>query len=176
MLDFNVVIRDWLNAHPDDRSFEDGAMILLQLTRNQTRYRAMLRNQQAYASVLEDELKAHLAKRENKPSPQEVAAIRKEAAEILAAQTSLKTDNPAKDFKGGKRPDHDSLPPEIQNLYDENTIIRHRMSKYHIEIQNLLKSPAGCAAEDLRDVVALLRDADIKYHENWKAYDSFGKE
>ena len=170
MINFNSVIRDWLKADPQDRDPAQGAMLLLQIDRNRVFYSAALANPAKYMPQIESRLREHLARRESIPSKQEAQALAKEADQILAPSSEIRQ------IKGGKRPDHDSLPPAIQKLYVDNLELRHRMQQYHLQIRTLLSSEAECSREDIRDLVRLLRDTDVKYLRNWKTYDEYGKE
>lgn len=173
---FTAVIKQWLDAKPADRDIAAGALILLRLDGNRIRYDNALRNPQRYAEQIETELRAHYERRENAPSEEEKKRIREQAKKLLAEKTSLKSNNPANEFKAGKRADHDSLPEDIRELYAENLELRHSMQQYHLQIRTLLKSKRECAPEDLRDLCQLMKKADQKYHDNWMKYDNFGKE
>ena len=175
-INFNAVIKAWLDAAPEDRDLEQGARILLQLTRNTIRYNSMIRNPAAHADVIEQELRAHLQRRESTPTPEEAVRIRAEAKAAIKEIFTLKENNPAKEFKAGKRPDHDSLPDDIKQLYVDNLEIRHRMQQYHLEIRTLIRSKKDCAPADLRDLVKLLKNADVQYHDNWEKYDHYGRQ
>ena len=173
---FNAVIRHWLDSHPDDRDYAEGAMILLRIDRNRIRYNTVIRNPKRYAAQIEADLRAIYEKRINAPTEEEKQKIRDDARQLLAQHDELKKNNPASEFKAGKRGDHDSLPEYIQKIYSDNLELRRSMQQYHLQIRQLLKSKRDCAPEDLRDLCALIKKADVKYHDNWKAYDAYGKE
>ena len=170
---FTAVIQAWLDAAPEDRDLRHGAMLLLQLDQNRIRYNNIMRDPQRHEKMLESELRRHFEQRAAIPTEEQKEAIRKEARELLEEHTSLKEDNPAAQFRAGKRADHDALPAEIRALYEKNLELRHAMQQYHLQIRTLLKSKKDCAPEDLRDLCSLLRDADKKYRANWKQYDSY---
>lgn len=172
---FNAVIRQWLDAHPDDRDYAEGAMILLRIDRNRIKYNTVIRNPKRYAEQIEKDLRAIYEKRMNTPSEEEKQKIRDNARRIIAEHDSFKQSNPASEFKSGKRGDHDSLPEDIQKLYTENLELRRAMQQYHLQLRQLIKSKRDCAPEDIRDLCSLIKKADVKYHDNWKAYDAFGK-
>ena len=172
---FNTVIRNWLEAHPDDRDIRQGALLLLKLDGNRIRYRNIIRNPQRYADLVYTELSELYRKRISRPSEQQKEQIRQQARKILKAKSFLADGNQTKEFKNGKRGDHDSLPPEIQKLYEDNLELRHRMQQYHLQIRTLLRSKRDCAPDDLRDLCELLKKTDLTYHDNWKAYDNYGR-
>lgn len=78
-----------------------------------------------------------------------------------------------KQFKAGKRLDHDSLPVEIQALYIENGNIIHKMRELHLQLRQLSKENATCPDSErypfLKELIAL----DKTYHKNWQIYDSW---
>lgn len=176
-MNFNAVIASWLDKDPEDRDLEQGAMLLLQLDRNNIAYNARMRNLKAHAAEMEDALRGHLTRRENTPTPEEAEQIRKDAGQLLESlDKSADSKSEAKAFKTGKRPDHDSLPDEIRQVYDENIELRQKMSQYHLEIRTLLRKKTACASTDLKELCKLLKSTDLKYHDNWKKYDSYGKQ
>lgn len=69
----------------------------------------------------------------------------------------------------GKREDHDTLPPEIQALWDDNAVIYKRMKDKFEECKSLNDKPA-C---DRYEVLKILAELDDKYRAQMKAYDSY---
>ena len=69
----------------------------------------------------------------------------------------------------GKREDHDSLPPEIQALWDDNAAIYKRLKDKFEECKSLNDKPA-C---DRYEVLKILAELDDKYRAQMKAYDSY---
>ena len=69
----------------------------------------------------------------------------------------------------GKREDHDSLPPEIQALWDDNAVIYKRIKDKFEECKSLNDKPA-C---DRYEVLKILAELDDKYRAQMKAYDSY---
>lgn len=172
-VNFNAVIKAWLDADPADRDLEQGALLLLQLDRNNIKYQSRLRNLQSHAEEMEAELRESLTVRESMPSPAEEEAIRQEARRLVSSP--MKDNNPAAEFKAGKRADHDSLPEDIQKLYVENGELREKMRQYHLEIRHLLKKKTACASKDLKVLCQLLKETDLLYRANWHSYDGYGK-
>lgn len=172
-INFNTVANAWLRSHPSDRDLGQGALYILQIDRNQIAYAARMRNLKDHAQEIEDTLRSLVTVREKTPTPEQAEQIRQEARELLQEIQPLKADNPTAQFKGGKRADHDTLPPEIQQLYVGNLELRHKMQQLHLEIRQLLKKKTACASADLRDLCQLMRKTDTQYHDNWKAYDGY---
>lgn len=91
--------------------------------------------------------------------------------EACGGADNIQQDN--KQFKAGKRLDHDSLPVEIQALYIENGNIIHKMRELHLQLRQLSKENATCPDSErypfLKELIAL----DKTYHKNWQIYDSW---
>lgn len=91
--------------------------------------------------------------------------------EACGGADNIHQDN--KQFKAGKRLDHDSLPVEIQALYIENGNIIHKMRELHLQLRQLSKENATCPDSErypfLKELIAL----DKTYHKNWQIYDSW---
>lgn len=164
---FNSAIRAWIEAAPEDRDYALGALYVLQLDHNTARYDTIIRNPAAHATHIEDTLRRALARREDPVTPEKAKSLAAEADRIMtpSAEAAL--------IKGGKRPDHDSLPADIRKLYEDNLELRHKMQQYHLQVRTLLASGTQCSREDIKDLVDLIRAADIKYHNNWNRYDNF---
>ena len=185
MSDFSSLIRSYLRADPADRDLKAGALLTLRIHGNEFRYNAVMRNLEANAQNIEDELRLYLQRRDAIPSREEAVQIRREAAALVNSagngdrQRDSRTDSGSNsdnlsEFKAGKRADHDSLPEHIQLIFEQNMALKRRMSQYHLEIRNHLKSSKDCAAADLKTLVSLLKEADVTYRTNWKKYDSYG--
>lgn len=91
--------------------------------------------------------------------------------EACGGTDNIHQDN--KQFKAGKRLDHDSLPVEIQALYIENGNIIHKMRELHLQLRQLSKENATCPDSErypfLKELIAL----DKTYHKTWQIYDSW---
>ena len=91
--------------------------------------------------------------------------------EACGGADNIHQDN--KQFKAGKRLNHDSLPVEIQALYIENGNIIHKMRELHLQLRELSKENATCPDSErypfLKELIAL----DKTYHKNWQIYDSW---
>lgn len=91
--------------------------------------------------------------------------------EACGGADNIQQDN--KQFKAGKRLDHDTLPVEIQALYIENGNIIHKMRELHLQLRELSKENATCPDSErypfLKELIAL----DKTYHKNWQIYDSW---
>ena len=179
-VNFDSVISQWLRAHPDDRDPAEGALLLLRADRNQVFYRAATVNPTAYLPEIEKRLREHLRRRQATPSKEEAVSLASEAGKIISAIKDQGTATPVtlgqdpQAIKSGMRPDHDNLPENIQQLYVRNRELRAKMQVYHSRIRALAATDceAECSRQEIADLVALLRDADIEYHNNWHLYDT----
>ena len=168
----------WLNAEPEDRSLEEGVVMVLQLTRN--RFLADNIKRRKDMKMLEYQLQKYLKQRLNTVTHQEVEEMKKQAAKIaedrhLDAKRKTPKSLP-EEWKKGKREDHDSLPEEMQALYKENLNLLRRMRECHMQARRLAKIQQPCTDCDVYPFVKELIELDKKYRDNWARYDSYGRE
>ena len=171
-------MQDWLEAKPADRSLEEGAELVLKLTGNQFLHRNIMVRKDF--KMIEYQLRKYLPKRLQEVTHEEVERMKKEAAKIVedhhldTIRKSAKT--PPEEWKKGKRQDHDSLPEDIQALYAENLNILHRMREVHLQTRKIALADKPCSDCDIYPFVKELIELDKRYHDNWKAYDEYGRE
>ena len=103
----------------------------------------------------------------------QVEEMQKQVDVIAQEHFSLEEENPAKDFKKGKREDHDSLPDEIQALYVENLSIVQRMREVHLKLRSLSADNATCPDSERYPFLKELIELDKRLHSNWEQYDHF---
>ena len=199
MLDptFTTRMQRYLAQTSDEREVAQGALLLFQLTGNAYLYHNALLHPQKYAPTIEHELQKHLRIRLDGLTRQEVAQLERESLPRIAqtisqgAPTSIDenthqrlgddassvvssptittdTDHPAAQHKG-KRPDHDKLPKDIQELYEKNGDIYYKMKTLYNQLLQMEDS-APC---DRYELLKQLRQADDKYRANWKQYDEY---
>ena len=81
----------------------------------------------------------------------------------------------------GRRPDHDTLPAEIRDLYEQNLPLLQRIRNLHERLIILteqqrqnpdISCPDGEIYPFLKEIIAL----EKKYHQNWKTYDEYQPE
>ncbi len=174
---FNSKLQNWLDD--DNRTIEDGCMLLLQLENNQIHYQNLLRhpNKVAVMKYLISELQKRLNIRLKDITHEEVAKMDEKVAVIVSKHFSheekKKEGTTDEEFRKGKRADHDELPDEIQALYVENLDINRRMREVHLKLRSISSSQVSCPDSErypfLKELIAL----DKKYHENWDAYDHY---
>ena len=166
-------IRLWLDSPQEQRSLELGAEMLLRLNRNRYMHAQILRRRNF--AKLEYELKKHLRIRLEGLTTREVALMEQEALpkieESLAqGQPTISTDNdqPEGVFRG-RRADHDTLPANLQALYERNGEIYFKMK----QLFETLKGMEDATPCDRHELLGQLVAYDKKYRENWNAYDTW---
>lgn len=164
---FTEKIRTWLNTPVNERSIEEGATMLLQLNRNRILHQNILRRGVRMMPKLEYELKKHLSIRDDGKTLHEVVAMEKV---IMPAVEPLVTKPEAE--HAGKRADHDELPKDIQQLWNDN-FERYVKIKALFEELKAMEKMQPC---DRYEKLKLLDEAEKAYREALSAYDSYVKE
>lgn len=179
----------WLKAAPDERDYADGCTMFLQLTGRVVMYKNLLavrdmprletelqakydfrvrgltHDQVTEMSVHVEKIAENLELSDERPSPD---------GSLNSKPSSLDCTRPSSlDCKRGKRPDHDTLPPEIQALYVENLSVLRRMREVHLRLRSLSLVDHPCPDSERYPFLKELIELDKKYRGNWKAYDEY---
>lgn len=171
---FTDKLQAWLNQSREDRDWDEGALMLLQLTGNKIMYRNLSVNPKGKANFIEGKLQQYLEFRLAELTHEQVKEMQHAVEEIVKEHTEFKSDdNEAKNFKAGKRADHDALPEEIQALYVENLDIVHRMRELHLKLRTMSTTDSTCADSDRYPFLKEFIKLDKKLHDNWNVYDHF---
>ena len=179
---FTARIKAWLDAGSDSRDLAAGARMLLRLTGNRIMYANIMADPAARAPFIEEQLRTHYNFRVLELTRDQVAAIDAQAEAVV---DSFGLDSPkAAEDPGevlsrrmlGRRPDHDSLPDEIRALYSENLDLLRRMREAHLQLRRLTLSPSLCHDSERYPFVTALIRLDKRLHDNWRAYDGFGRQ
>ncbi len=177
---FTLKLQEWLNTPAEERDLELGATLLLQLTNNKILYRNIKSNLKAHADFIEFKLKRYLQYRLQDLTHEEVSAmqlkvdnIAKEHSFDKEVSNAKPSKTQAQEFRAGKRADHDTLPAEIQALYVENASLIQKMRELHLQLRNLSTQASTCPDSDRYPFLKEIIELDKRYHQNWKAYDSF---
>lgn len=176
--EFTKKLGQWLNADPAERDIMEGADLLLKLTGNKILYSAVRLNPAKYKAHVEYQLQKHYNYRVADLTLEELKTMKQEATEKSAAigvdSSEESTTEKAAAFAGyGRRPDHDSLPDELKQLYADNLEIRRKMQQLHLQIRTKYNELTNCTASDVYALVReLLRYEDL-YNSNWAKYDGF---
>ena len=170
---FTELIQKWLETPTDERDYTVGALYLLKLSGNQIMYRNIMANPTSKAEFIEYNIRKYYNFRVQALTHYQVEEMQKQVDVIAQEHFSLEEENPAKDFKKGKRDDHDSLPDEIQALYVENLSIVQRMREVHLKLRSLSADNATCPDSERYPFLKELIELDKRLHSNWEQYDHF---
>lgn len=172
--EFTNKLQTWLSLPREDRDWDEGALMLLQLTGNKIMYRNLSVNPEGKANFIEGKLQQYLEFRLAELTHEQVKEMQHAVEEIVKEHTEFKSDdNEAKNFKAGKRADHDTLPEEIQALYVENLDLVHRMRELHLKLRTMSTTDSICADSDRYPFLKEFIKLDKKLHDNWNVYDHF---
>ena len=171
--DFTEKIQQWLETAHEERDYEQGALYLLKLNGNQIMYRNLMANPRGKAEFIEYHLRKHYGFRVKELTHAQVVQMDKQVEQIEKKHYSFAEDNPAKEFKQGKRADHDTLPDEIQALYVENLSLLQRMREVHLRLRTLSTADAPCPDSERYPFLKELIELDTRLHANWDRYDHY---
>lgn len=172
--EFTNKLQTWLNQSREDRDWDEGALMILQLPGNKIMYRNLSVNPEGKANFIEGKLQQYLEFRLAELTHEQVKEMQHAVEEIVKEHTEFKSDdNEAKNFKAGKRADHDTLPEEIQALYVENLDLVHRMRELHLKLRTMSTTDSTCADSDRYPFLKEFIKLDKKLHDNWNVYDHF---
>ncbi len=180
-------LQEWLNTPQEKRDVNTGATLVRQLVRNQVLAAGFQRLPKKYMKMVEYQLSKFLPMRLAKVTHEDVQRMTRQVT-LIAAEHKLDAELPGskktpvrkriektEDFRLGKRPDHDSLPEEIQALYAENLSLMQNMRACHAQLvllslpENQSSCPDGDRYPFVKEIIAL----DERYHANWKKYDEY---
>ena len=171
--EFTEKIQQWLDTPHEQRDYEQGALYLLKLNGNQIMYRNLMSNPRGKAEFIEYHLRKHYSFRVKDLTHAQVVAMDKQVEEIVKKHNTFTEDNSAKEFKQGKRADHDTLPDEIQALYVENLSLLQRMREVHLRLRTLSTADAPCPDSERYPFLKELIELDTRLHANWDRYDHY---
>lgn len=170
---FTEQLQEFLNTPDDQKDYAQGALLLLQFSGNAIMYRNISVYPKGHAEFINGKLNEYLKFRLQQLTHEQVVEMQQQVNTIVEQHTEFKENNPAADFKAGKRADHDLLPEDIQALYVENLDIVHRMREVHLKLRSLSQTTMHCPDSEhypfLKELIAL----DKKLHANWDAYDHY---
>lgn len=182
---FTMKLQEWLNTPAEKRDLELGAKYLLQLTNNVVLYKNLTRNLSGHADFIEFRLKRYLQYRLADLTHEQVSEMQKQSDQIVKQHAldseptpshiapSSPDNSNAREFNAGKRPDHDSLPLEIQALYLENASLLQKMRELHLQLRALSAQESTCPDSDRYPFLKEMIELDKRYHNNWLQYDRY---
>ena len=168
-------LRQFLETPNEQKDWNAGAILLLQLTNNPIMYRNISLNPKGKADFILGKLQQFLKARCEIENHNEVMTLQSTVNEIVTQRTEFSNPdtNPATDFKAGKRADHDTLPEDIQALYVENLDIVHRMRELHLQLRKLSDSTKTIPDSERKPLLDEFIALDKKLHDNWNTYDHY---
>ncbi len=184
---FTERIQAWLSSedHKSNDAILEGAAILLKLNGNQILYNNIVKNPERpmWPEKLEYELNKFLKIRLDGYTRREVlqieAKVMSEAATILtekedaaAAQSAVDAGKILDEPTKGRRADHDSLPAEIQQLFDGNRSRYLKIRELHTKLRAMNKMQPCDRYEFLKQLEELEKD----YRLNMQKYDEYKAE
>lgn len=162
-------IQEYLAQTPADRDYTAGTELLLRLNRNRFLYASLRRKRNE--RKLERELTKYLRIRLDGLTTAEVERMDRQemqrAADTIARATG---ENPARSH--GKRKDHDSLPQDIQDLYERNGEVFRKLRQTF----ETLKGMEDATSCDRYEYLVQLAELDRTYRANWAKYDHWTPE
>ena len=179
---FTESLQAWMNTPDAQKNWDEGAILLLQLSGNRIMYRNISVNPKGKAEFIKGQLQKYLNFRLQKLTHDQVADMQIKVEDIVknvikpAGKSEIDVANKSEefaDFKAGKRPDHDDLPEEIQALYVENLDIVHRMRELHLKLRTLSLDNATCPDSERYPFLKEIINLDKKRVANWDIYDHF---
>lgn len=172
-------IQQYLDTPEADRDPVAGASLMLQLNRNRALYNSILRKPEKFRDKLEYELRKYLRIRLDNLTVAEVAKAEESIMpRVSLTVTAAPEDAPAisadDEISGarkarGRRPDHDSLPPHVRELWDSNI---PRLRKI-VVVFNELKAMSDLQPCDRYEKLKILDELDKTYRHNMELYDSY---
>lgn len=154
-------VKDWLDADPRVRTIEQGAKLMLQGNRNRILHQNVIHR--SNFEKVEYELKKIIG---DQRLIEPVADFQELETKVSMIEKSLETMT-----VGGKRPDHDSLPENIQVLVEKNVSIYHEMRSRFEKLKVL--SEDGHTAEERLPFLNELLELEARLTFNWTLYDHF---
>ena len=183
--EFTEKIQQWLDTPHEQRDYEQGALYLLKLNGNQIMYRNLMSNPRGKAEFIEYHLRKHYGFRVKELTHAQVVQMDKQVEQIekkhftflnspsVHRGSTAEPGGSSKEFKQGKRADHDTLPEEIQALYVENLSLLQRMREVHLKLRTLSTADAPCPDSERYPFLKELIELDTRLHANWDRYDHY---
>lgn len=161
--EFDKKVYDWLNKPAAERDLEEGAKLLLQISRNKILHQNVIRK--SNFDKIDYVLRNFIGDKAPDPVDEIPENVQLRAFEKIFKNTSDKIEGK------GKREDHDKLPDFIQAIPDANTVIYQKMRSLQERLK-ILSSSASTVADRLPFVTDLMA-LDSELTANWEAYDTF---
>lgn len=171
-------VQAWLDTPAAERDVPAGALLLFKINKNRVLYANALARPAKLHDKIVYELKKHLAYRVDRKTLDDVVRMNRtvvpEAKELLREQPVIDSDQdvPEGVIAKGRRSDHDQLPDEIRQLWDQASNLYHKIK----ELFETLKSMEQAEPCDRYEYLKQLDEADKKYRACLQQYDAYGHE
>ena len=153
-------MQGWLNTEPAERDLLKGAEMVLKLTRNRILFQNILKIR-LDRKTIQDVVQMDKVL---------VPSVEKTLETFKPTEISSDDDVPQEAvIAKGKREDHDSLPEEIQQLWESNKDIYFRL-KETFETLKTMRDALPC---DRYEYLKQLEELDTKYRNNMNKYDHY---
>lgn len=152
-------IQEYLSMDTEDRDYIAGTDLLLRLNRNRFLHASLRRRRND--KKLDRELAKYLRIRLAGLTTAEVERMDRTTMQQAAADTAAP--------RHGKRADHDSLPQEVQDLYERNGEVFRKLRQTFETLKGMEKA-TSC---DRYEYLVQLAELDRTYRSNWQAYDNW---
>lgn len=170
---FTIKMKRWLDEpeHTDNQDILDGAMMLLQLNRNQSMFNTIIRRPEKYVDKIVYELKKFLPMRLAQLTIADVkildAEITPAIREAIASVPDDATGDDSQPARVGKRADHDALPDNIKNIWEYNAL---RWKKIKEAYNSCLNLTEPC---DRYEYLSIMKELWYKYKSEFVRYDEY---
>lgn len=170
-------IDDFLNAPAGTRDLQKGALLVLKCTRNQILYGNMMRCPTKFEAKMGYELKKAQQVRLRRQAAEDALNLQKEVMPnvLRTLSTEYPPEGGAEVVDGetlkryyGKRADHDSLSPAMQQLWDRNREVWQKIKALHEHLKTMDNNPP-C---DRLEYLIQMRELEAEHTKNFELYDS----
>lgn len=170
-------IDDFLNAPAGKRDLQKGALLVLKCTRNQILYANMMRCPTKFEAKMVYELKKAQKERLRRQAAEDALNLQKEVMPNVSKTLSTEyppeggvevVDGETLKRYYGKRADHDSLSPAMQQLWDRNREVWQKIKALHEHLKTMDNNPP-C---DRLEYLIQMRELEAEHTKNFELYDS----
>lgn len=167
---------------PTDEEIKDAAFTLLQVGGEGERhiYNSAQRRPQALLPWIRTDLKKFLSIRNRGLERSQVPSYNAKAVRNVRETLSRRPDTVEAEKKPlvpvtsvlGKRADHDSLPEDIRQIWDQNAERWKKIRQLHVQLQTMISKP-GYQACDGNELCHTLLEADTALRRDYERYDKW---
>lgn len=183
---FTAALQAYVNAPTPDPL--EGALLLYRINGQRSFYVRARHAPTTYAPIILEKLKSHLRLRLDGITRQEAAAIERNSLPLIRQTLQQPPPSPVSDDNAaapvistsserpqtaaphrGRRPDHDTLPPHIQQIPEANAERFFKMKETYNRLLQMEESQP-C---DRYELLKILRKLDTDLRRAWQTYDDY---